>query len=63
MLLNHLVEVRELFSSNQNQEKLLSKECGGARESDPIIVGILVCNTKMATSEGDQVLHIKVRWD
>lgn len=40
VLLNHLVVVpRGDPFFNQNQEKLLSKKCGGARESCAIIVG------------------------
>lgn len=39
-VLNHLVIVQRVdLYFNQNQGKLLSKECGGARESCPIIVG------------------------
>lgn len=51
--LNHLVIVQRVdLYMNQSQEKLLSKECGGARESCPIIVGDAECLTPRAFAHG-----------
>jgi len=42
--LNYPVIVQRVdLSTNQNQGKLLSKECGGARESCPLIVDDAEC--------------------